>query len=143
MGIAACVKHAEWAKWDCKIYMHKNELVRLEDGLRHTGIRSFINSLKNLPQGFSDGRSYGWRLSKDTTQVFFVKVSGEWTIPVYHEENRISKRIAIESFSDEELLGPIFMNVPLEFPQYIQYTMNLLNWGIYSDYERMTGSLNT
>jgi hypothetical protein len=121
--------------------MHKNELVRLEDGLLHRGIRAFINSLNELEPGFSDGRRGGWRLTKDRTQVFFVKTGGEWTIPIYHEEDNITKRIAIERFLDEDVVGPILLNVPLEFPQYVQCTLNLLNYGIYSDYERVTGSL--
>jgi len=140
-GIAACIKHAEWAKWDCKSYMHKNEMVRLEDGLLHRGIRGFINSLYELEGGFTDGETRGWNLTKDLRQVFFVRIDGEWTIPIYNQVNQITKRIAIRRFEDEDVVGPIIANVPLEFPQYIQYTLTLLNYGIYSDYERITGSL--
>ena len=141
LGIAACVKHAEWAKWDCKIYMHKEGLVRLEDGLLHQGICSFIHALQTLPYGFSDGNTGGWHLMKDR-RPFFVVVDDAWTIPIYNEKLSIAKRMVISRFyTDEDVIGPILQDVPLNFPDFVQYTLNLLNTGIYSDYYRMTGNL--
>jgi hypothetical protein len=141
MGIAACVKHAEWAKWDCKTYMHTEGQARLEDGLIYPAISSFINALHALPDGFSDGETGGWQLMK-SNKPFFLLVDGAWTIPVYNESLSTAKRIAINRFhSDEDMLTPILDKVPLQFPDYVQFTINLLNWGIYSDYDRITGNL--
>ena len=140
LGIAACMKHAEWAKWDCRIYMHKEGQARLEDGLIHAPIRSFIQALDALPSGFSDGEKGGWHLMKER-RPFFVHVEGAWTIPIYNEKLSIAKRMPLRRFQQEDVIGPILDDVPLEFPQYAQYTMSLLNWGIYSDYDRVTGSL--
>jgi len=139
-GIAACSKHAEWAKWDCKAYMHNEGQARLEDGLHYPGIYSFIHSLQTLPNGFSDGETAGWHLMKERCP-FFTKVDNAWTIPIYNSHLSITKRIAIHMFNDESVVGPILYHVPLEFPQYVTHTLNLLNSNIYSDYERITGSL--
>lgn len=140
LGIAACSKHAEWAKWDCKAYMHNEGQARLEDGLHYPGIHSFIHSLQGLSNGFSDGETDSWHLMKEKCP-FFLKVDNAWTVPIYNSRLSITKRIGIHMFNDESVIGPILYNVPLEFPQYVMYTLNLLNCGIYSDYERVTGSL--
>ena len=63
-GISACKKHAEWAKWDCKIYMHKEGLVLLEDALLHPPIQGFIHALQGLSRGFSINGINGWRLGR-------------------------------------------------------------------------------
>lgn len=140
-GIAACTKHAEWAKWDCKIFMHKEGQVRLEDGLIYSAISCFINALQGLPEGFSDGNTGGWRLVKGS-KPFFVLVDDVWTIPIYNQTQCITKRIAVHRFhEDEDVVTPILDKVPLQFPDYVQFTINLLKWGIYSDYDNVTGSL--
>jgi hypothetical protein len=73
---------------------------------------------------------------------FFVLVDDAWTIPIYNEQLSIAKRMVISRFyTDEDVIGPILQDVPLNFPDFVQYTLNLLNTGIYSDYHRITGSL--
>ena len=137
-GIAACKQHAEWAKWDCKIYMHKEGLVLLEDALLHPPINSFISSLQGLTKSF--GVNGGWRVGR-AAGPFFVRMGDTWTIPIYNEGEHMSKRIPVDRFLDEDMIGPILHYLPLMFTTYVQYTLNLLELGIYSDYERVTGSL--
>ena len=140
LGIAACMKHAEFAKWDCKVYMHNEGQARLEDGLYYPGIYSFIHSLQTLSHGFSDGEAGGWHLMRERCP-FFLKVNDAWTIPIYNSSLSITKRIGIHMFNDESVIGPILYDVPLEFPHYVAFTLNLLNSGIYSNYERVTSNL--
>lgn len=140
LGIAACMKHAEFAKWDCKAYMHKKGQARLNDCIHYPGIHSFINALQVLSNGFSDGETGGWHLMRERCP-FFLKVDNAWTIPIYNSSLSITKRFDIQMFNDESVIGPILYDVPLEFPHYVIYTLNLLNWGIYSDYARITDSL--
>jgi len=126
IGIRYCPDHSEWAKRDCKAYLHSLNLVDIKDAM-DTPILKDLMQILMLPTDII--RSNGdhdshWKLyiTNCFEETAFIKVvNGNWYVPMVKESIQMQKTVAINKLPG---LDPILIKSSLE----------VLENGIYKDY---------
>ena len=126
IGIRYCPDHSEWAKRDCKAYLHKLNLVDVKDALNIPILKDLMQVLMSPTDVIrSNGnRDNDWKLliTHHLEETAFIKmVHGNWSVPMIKESNDLQKVVAINNLPG---LNPILAKAVIE----------VLENGIYKDY---------
>ena len=135
-GLKTCDEHKPNARRDCKAYMHKQKVVRINDARRHPVLGRFLSMLDELDT-FSVERSDltiqpGWRVMQDDEcwDPVFIKYTTGWAIPTFIREgsSRITKQVPIINF-----LNPDIHVASSELRTCIEDAIDCLNEGVYKE----------
>jgi hypothetical protein len=137
-GIRHCIEHEPWAIRDCRVYLHTNEVVLLEDCTKHPTLHRLIKSLTTNPITIvrsSGKKQSGWTLNSKNSLFLYDgpktlhKKEGEWMLPLLHTELQLTKYVPLSCI--------LLPENPFLTKEAVEQIQTILDNGLYLDeYEK-------
>lgn len=135
-GMKVCDTHRINAKRDCKAYLHRENLVRVNDAFRTPALKCFLDILVAHPfiavQRTNGDIEYDWcfREGHFYDPAFLSRsAEGKWSVPTHCRRTNQNKNVPIINFLRPEINGK--MNLPDNWQAVIEDAIDTLVNGVY------------
>jgi hypothetical protein len=135
-GMKVCGQHEKQAERDCRAYLHRHNLVQLNDAFNILSLKKFLEVLKShshLCVERSDGtfeEDWCLRIGNIMEQAFLSCSSQQrWCVPMYNKRLNLNKSVPFISFLQKEINGG--MMLPADWSAIIEGAIDTLTEGVY------------